>query len=362
MIESKSVEGGPWRLTPASAIRLALTTIIVVGYYSLREPLKHVGLEPSTVAVLNVSATIALLIFVWRKQLLADPRFHAPVLITSILAIGDASYGILETHHVPWLAARTGGRITSYSPTFVCIFCTIACELVMARFYYGKWPHLASAYISGISAGILIKSPALWPFLLGGTIAITSKYVLRIGDRHLWNPTNFGITMLLLLAPDDVASLTVQAGNTVWAVLIIWVLGGLIMVRLGRFHIPLAFVATFVPLAFLRAAVTGHSWVAEIAWITFPMFQLFIFFMITDPKTTPRARWAQVLVAVLVAVMDTVLRLAMKDVHSLYHALFIVGPIANVVEMWHDRRMKARKAEVAAAAVPVTPALVVARG
>ena len=32
------------------------------------------------------------------------------------------------------------------------------------------------------------------------------------------------------------------------------------------------------------------------------------------------------LVAVLVAVAETVCRLAFKDVHSLYHALFTVGP------------------------------------
>ena len=48
--------------------------------------------------------------------------------------------------------------------------------------------------------------------------------------------------------------------------------------------------------------------------------------------------------AVCVAVMDTVLRLAFKDVHSLYHALFIVGPIANLIEIWHDRaRARARR-------------------
>jgi Na+-translocating ferredoxin:NAD+ oxidoreductase RnfD subunit len=157
-----------------------------------------------------------------------------------------------------------------------------------------------------------------------GLISITSKYVLRLGDRHLWNPTNFGVTMMLFLAPQHVASLTVQAGNNGMAVAVIWLLGGMIMWKLGRFHIPLAF---------LRSEVTGHPWQTEIAPITSPMFQLYIFFMITDPPTTTRRRWSQVLVAVLVAAAETFYRLAFKDVHSLYHALFTVGPVANLVEI-----------------------------
>ena len=91
--------------------------------------------------------------------------------------------------------------------------------------------------------------------------------------------------------------------------------------------------AAFVPLAFLRSCVTGHPWQTELAPITSPMFQLYIFFMITDPKTTTKARWSQMLVAVLVAVAETVCRLAFRDVHSLYHALFTVGPVANLVEI-----------------------------
>jgi hypothetical protein len=227
---------------------------------------------------------------------------------------------------------------------------TVLTEIVVGRFFWGKWPNLASAYISGISVGILMKSSALWPFALCGVISILSKYVLRTGDRHLWNPTNFGMTAMLLLAPQHAASLSVQAGNNGWAVVTIWLLGGLIMWKLGRFHMPLAFVAVFIPLAFLRSAITGHPWQTELAPITSPMFQLYIFFMITDPKTTVRGRWNQILVVVLVAIAETVCRLAFKDVHSLYHALFIVGPTAVVVEII-ARRLRAK----AALQTPPTP-------
>ena len=72
---------------------------------------------------------------------------------------------------------------------------------------------LASAYITGISVGILVRSPAYWPYALCSVISIMSKYVLRVKGRHIWNPSNFGISVLLFLAPETVASLSIQWGN-----------------------------------------------------------------------------------------------------------------------------------------------------
>lgn len=366
MTPSPAVAAPPAPSLPRAAGRAApgragyLTRVLATGalvglYYVLRDRLGEWGgtaladltggaADPATPRVVGMIALLAALLAVWWRVVARDPKLHAPALITAVLALGDASAGILENQHAaPWLVAATDGAVVEYSPTFLTIGVTLLTELLVGRFFWGKWPNLTSAYISGISAGILIKSPVLWPFLLCGMISITSKYVLRVYGRHLWNPTNFGVTMMLFLAPQHVASLTVQAGNNGLAVAVIWLLGGMIMYKLGRFHIPLAFVATFVPLAFLRSSVTGHPWQTEIAPITSPMFQLYIFFMITDPPTTTRRRWSQVLVAVLVAVAETAYRLAFKDVHSLYHALFTVGPVANLVEITIGRVRMARQ-------------------
>jgi hypothetical protein len=346
------------------------TVALIVAYYWLREPLGqwmhdwNDSLDRSVPRVLAALVLMGSLLAVWWNLLWKDPRFQGPLLISVILVVGDAAFSILENHPAPpWLVNATGGVVREYSPTFVAIGVTIAAEMVLGRFFWGKWPHLASAYISGISAGILIKSSSLWPFVLCALISIASKYVLRVRDRHIWNPTNFGVTMMLLLAPAHVASLSVQAGNNGLAVVAIWVLGGMIMYRLGRFHIPAAFVAAFIPLAFLRSYFTGHPWQTELAPITSPMFQLYIFFMITDPKTTTHGWRSQVVVAVLVAVAETFCRLVFKDVHSLYHALFFVGPVANLIEIY-GQRSKAKphhepaRPETARPEEPKTPALI----
>jgi Na+-translocating ferredoxin:NAD+ oxidoreductase RnfD subunit len=137
---------------------------------------------------------------------------------------------------------------------------------------------------------------------------------------------------MLLLVPEFVATLSIQWGNTIWPMLIVWVLGSLIVYRAKRLHITATYVASFLALALLRSAFTGDSFLAEAAPITGPMYQLFIFFMITDPKTTVKPRWAQCLVAFLVAVAEMILRLG-ENIHAPYYALAIVGPVANVIEI-----------------------------
>ena len=252
-----------------------------------------------------------------------DSRYLAPLLVTMVLVVGQVATGFLE----------------SWSRTFLAIATAISVELVLARLLGGRWPHLASAYISGISVGILIRSPELWPYALCSAITITSKYVLRVDGRHLWNPSNFGVVAMLVLAADAVAPLSIQWGNDLLAMGVVWAFGSMIIHRLGRFHITLTYVASFFALSFVRTAVTGHPWLAEVAPITGPMYQLFIFFMITDPKTTVRSRWGQCLVAFLVAVVETGFRL-MEAIHAPYYALFVVGPAANLVEMAVDRHRK----------------------
>ncbi|QYO65426.1 hypothetical protein [Leptolyngbya sp. 7M] len=260
-----------------------------------------------------------------------DSRFVPPILITMILLAGQLSFGFLE----------------SYPQTLTAIGVCILFEIVLSYTVYGKFPHLASAYISGISAGILIRSPEFWPFALCAAVAISSKYVLRVDGRHLWNPTNFAVSFMLFAAPFSVASLSIQWGNDLYAMLVIWLLGSVIIYRLKRFHITLTYVLAFVFFAFIRSAWTGHSFLAEVAPITGPMYQLFIFFMITDPKTTVRhSKRAQIIVVLFIAAAEAVLRLA-ENVHAPYYALFIVGPIANLIDIYwlSPRKAKAEAAE-----------------
>jgi len=103
-------------------------------------------------------------------------------------------------------------------------------------------------------------------------------------------------------------------------------------------------VASFIALSFLRAHIVGDPWQSEIAPITGPMYQLFIFFMITDPKTTVRSRLGQCVVAVAIAVLEFFFRLN-SSIYAPLYALFWVGPAALMIEMATDsRRARTRDA------------------
>ena len=257
-----------------------------------------------------------------------DPRYPVSFLITLILVLGEARCGILG----------------SYDRLVAALGVSTATELVLSRWLRGRVANLLSAYITGISLALLIKPPAtlLWPFALGGFLAIASKYVLQFRGRHLWNPSNFAISLLQLLAPGSVAILSRQWGNDLATNAVIWCFGLLIAARVGMLHVTLTYVACFVALALVRSVIAGGPALAEIAPLTGPMYQLFIFFMITDPKTTVSSVRGRIVVAAVVALAEAGIRLA-GDYHvaalgALYPAppivaLAIVGPLAKAIDL-----------------------------
>ena len=150
---------------------------------------------------------------------------------------------------------------------------------------------------------------------------------------------------MVFLAAESVATLSIQWGNNLGAMLVIWLLGSVIIWRLRRFHICAVYVVSFVALAFLRTWITGDPLLSEISPITGPEYQLFIFFMITDPKTTVRSKKGQCIVAFAVAAVEMILRLD-QSVYAPFYALFMVGPIALLLEMWHNSRSSPLSASV----------------
>jgi enediyne biosynthesis protein E5 len=172
--------------------------------------------------------------------------------------------------------------------------------------------------------------------------------VLRYRDQHLWNPTNFAISALLLAAPSKVAVLSHQFGNDLVTNLVIWTFGLLIAKRVGVLHITLTYLASFLVLNGARALALGQPLFPELAPVTGPMYQLFVFFMITDPRTVVKGRRKQMVVAALIALVETLFRLMadrgvpMPIAFSADPALLslaIVGPIAKFIDM---RRVPAR--------------------
>ena len=268
----------------------------------------------------------------WRRASEVDPRYLIAFLITLVLAAAQLRYHMLG----------------SYDRLVLTLAVCTATEALLSWFDRGKIVNLLSAYISGISLTLLLKPQggALWPFALGGFLAISSKYVLQSRGNHLWNPTNFAISALLLAAPDRVSILSHQFGNDLTTNLVIWVFGLIVAARVGVVHITLTYAASFLLLNGARAAAFGQPMLPELAPITGPMYQLFVFFMITDPRTVVRGRRRQMVVAVLIAVMETLIRFASDEGWPLptafnaapaILALATVGPLAKFLDLRRSR-------------------------
>jgi Na+-transporting NADH:ubiquinone oxidoreductase subunit NqrB len=268
----------------------------------------------------------------WQRTSKIDPRYLIAFLITLVLVAAQFRYHMLG----------------SYDRLALSLATCMATEALLSWFDRGKIVNLQSAYISGISLTLLTKPQggALWPFALGGFLAIASKYVLRYRDNHLWNPTNFAICALLLLAPARVSVLSHQFGNDLVTNLVIWTFGLIIAARVGVLHISVAYVLSFLLLGALRAASLGEAVLPEIAPITGPMYQLFVFFMITDPRTVVRGRRRQIIVAILIALMEAIIRVAsdlgapLPTAFNAAPALLALGTVGPVAKWWDLRRAR----------------------
>lgn len=262
----------------------------------------------------------------------AETRWLAVFLGTLVLVACQWRYGILG----------------SYAVLPVAIGSCLVTEALLSFVTRHRIPSLQGAYMSGISMSLLLRPQAglLWPFVLCAIITIASKYALQYRGRHLWCPTDLSISLLLLVAPGSVAVLSHQWGNDLPTNLVIWAFAAYVAWRARIFHITLAYVVAFIGFALLRSAILHLPVLAEIAPLSGPMYQLFVFFMITDPVTNVRTRRGRIVVAVLVALMETLIRV-MADTGvplpgAIYaapplFALATVGPIAKFIDLRRTR-------------------------
>ena len=251
-----------------------------------------------------------------------DPRYLVAGFLTLILIVGQTWLGFLE----------------SLEQFAIAVVFSMATEIVLSRVYRGEWPNPISAYMTGVSVGILVRSPAWWPYAAGSVLAISQKYAIQLRERHLFNPSNFGLCILLAAAPATVAALSKQWTNMPGVMFFIFLLGFVVISRLRRLDIVFTYVLGFILLSVVRSTITGVPLLAELSPASGPAFQLFIFFMITDPQTSPSTRRGRVGYAMAIAVIEALLRLA-RNQNAPFFALFVVSPIAII---WETLRQKSR--------------------
>lgn len=157
-----------------------------------------------------------------------------------------------------------------------------------------------SALISGLSLCLLLRTGDVRLALLAPVLAVTSKFLLRWNDKHVFNPTNFAIAALLLVTDQAWVS-PGQWGSAAFLALLIACVGVLVVTRAERADVTAAFLGAWLLLLLGRSLWLGEPLVIPAHRLESGALLLFAFFMISDPKTTPDSRAGRVLFAALTA-------------------------------------------------------------
>jgi Na+-transporting NADH:ubiquinone oxidoreductase subunit NqrB len=188
-----------------------------------------------------------------------------------------------------------------------------------------------SALISGLSLCLLLRTGSPWVAAAVAVATIASKFVLRVGGKHIFNPTNFGI-VAALLATDRAWVSPGQWGNAAFFAFLMACLGGLVVNRAARADVTYAFLAFYLSVLFGRALWLGQPAAIPLHQLQNGAFLLFTFFMISDPKTTPDSRAGRLLFAGLVAIGAGFVSFILYRTNGLLLSLAFLSPAVPLID------------------------------
>jgi enediyne biosynthesis protein E5 len=212
--------------------------------------------------------------------------------------------------------------------------------------FLGGWKNLVdfllSAHITGLACAMLLYSNArLMPIVFASAAAISSKALLRVatphGPRHFLNPSNFGITLTLLLfpwvgiAPPYHFSENLHGWGSWILPAIIVMSGSFLNIKFTRrICVAVGWVGGFFLQALVRNLIFGTPLTAALLPMTGVAFVLFTFYMVTDPATTPAMPRGQLLFGGLVALTYGVL-VGIHVVFGFFFALTLVSLTRGII-------------------------------
>jgi len=282
------------------------------------------------------------------------------VAITAFNILGHTVFGFEQSWAQPLVSLAT-----TYACELFCEGMEARTEGRRPRFLGGLWDlvdFLLPAHITGLAVAMLLySSDRLLPIVLASAIAIASKNTLRLKVdgrvRHFLNPSNFGITITLLLFPwvgiAPPYHFTENLAAAAYWILpaIICISGTMINHRFtGRIPLIAGWSGGFVTQAALRSLLFGTRWIAALNPMTGVAFVLFSFYMVTDPATTPFDKKSQILFGLSVAAVYGVL-VCMHIAFGFFFALTTVSGLVGLAQYVGSLSWAAYPARVPAQAV-----------
>jgi len=249
---------------------------------------------------------------------LRDSRLHLAAVIITIHVFGQVTLGFRVS--VPQIVAA------------IVTCAMIEVGITFARERRVVWP--ASGMLTGSGVALILRLVGMgrdqhwswrgwYVFAAVAGLSLLSKYVIRRHGTHIFNPSNVGLVLaFLVLGSDFIEPLDFWWAPFGTAMLLAYlvILAGGIAITSRLYLLPMA-IAFWGAFAAGLGALSASGHCMTTAWsltpvcdssfwwvvVASPEVLIFLFFMITDPRTIPRGRAARVVFGFAVAVLSTVL-------------------------------------------------------
>ena len=258
-----------------------------------------------------------------RLSFALDPRYFQVVFQAIFL-----SYGILFLNwNADWqhYGISIGGCL---------LFQYLADSIKSKRFLrpteFDRWGF--SVLISAMSLCLLLKTNDWYVSLLAAFLTVASKYVFRFGQKHIFNPSAFGIVATILFTKDAWLSPGQWGSNTVIFFGVI-TFGTIVVTRVQKLDVSLAFLLTFIGLLYWRQVyILGWPMDYFIHSVSTGSLLLFTFFMISDPRTSPNHPIARIIWAILIAVVSFYLAAFKWKYNTIIWILVAAAPLVPLLD------------------------------
>jgi hypothetical protein len=237
-------------------------------------------------------------------------RFATAITVFNVL--GHTVFGFEQSFAQPLVALGTGyglslllewidARVNRRTPRFA------------SSGTMGFIDFILSAHITCLAVAMLLyANDRLMPIAFAAAVAIGSKSMLQVSvggrARHFLNPSNFGITITLLLfpwvgiaPPYHFTENLGPIGDWILPAFIIFSGSFLNWRYTKRLPLLIAWVVAFFTQAAIRSIMLETPFEAALMPMSGVAFILFTFYMITDPPTTPSGLKGQIIFGTAVA-------------------------------------------------------------
>jgi len=226
-----------------------------------------------------------------------------------------------------------GINFLDFSASLLDIALVLSAALLL-QFIFTKYYHLDFKPLSSINSSmsillLLYASQPIW-LLLAISLAIASKFLIRYQQHHIFNPSNFGIVLVLLFS-DQTWIASGQWGQSMWWGLLLLGFGLIFFMGFSRLLSSLSFLTVYAVLIMIRAMYLGDPWLIPLHQLQNGALLIFAFFMLSDPMTTPNSAIGRILLGLLVAIIAWGLQFIYYIPNAFLYALALCSPLVILI-------------------------------